>query len=81
MNIITIPKKLANSDDLVVLPRQEYEAMMEASSRVAHVPRRQIREFTPTTAQKRALREAKKEYRRGETLSYDQLVKKLGLTN
>lgn len=26
MNVITIPKKLANRDDLVIIPKQEYEA-------------------------------------------------------
>lgn len=26
MNVITIPKKLASQDDLVIIPKQEYEA-------------------------------------------------------
>ena len=27
MNIITIPKKIAGTDDLVIIPRKEYEAL------------------------------------------------------
>lgn len=27
MNIITIPKKIAGDDDLIVIPRKEYERM------------------------------------------------------
>ena len=31
MATITIPKKLAGSDDLVVLPRKEYEALVHSA--------------------------------------------------
>lgn len=33
MPTITIPKKLAGGDDLVVLPRKEYEALLGAHSK------------------------------------------------
>jgi len=46
MVILTIPKKLTRRDDLVVIPRREYEALIEL---------RKIREFVPTAAQKKAL--------------------------
>jgi len=72
MNTVTIPKKLANKDDLVVIPRKEYEALLAL---------KKIKEFTPTTAQKRALAEAENNLKKGKTLSYDELVEKLGFTS
>ena len=72
MNTITIPKKLAGKDDLVVLPRQEYEALLKL---------KKVKEFTPTAAQKKALQRAELNLHKGKTLSYNALVKKLGFTN
>ena len=72
MPTITIPKKLAQKDDVVMVPRKEYEALIEL---------RKTREFTPTAAQKRALVKAEQNVKRGKTLSYHELVRKLGLTN
>ena len=72
MATITIPRTLAQKDDLVILPRQEYEALLEVKT---------IKEFTPTAAQKRALIKAEQNLKRGETLSYNELVRKLGFTN
>ena len=72
MNTITIPKNLAKKDDLIVMPRREYETLLAL---------RQVREFVPTAAQKRALLQAENNFRKGKTLSYNELVKKLGFTN
>ena len=72
MPTITTPKKLAQKDDVVMVPRKEYEALIEL---------RKTREFTPTAAQKRALVKAEQNVKRGKTLSYHELVRKLGLTN
>lgn len=69
MTLITIPKKLAQKGDLVVVPRREYETLLK---------QRIVKEFTPTAAQKRALKDTMQEYRAGKTLSYDELVRKLG---
>ena len=71
MSTTIIPKKLAQKDDVVIVPRKEYEALIEF---------RKTREFTPTVAQKRALVKAEKNFKRGKTLSYHELVRKLGLT-
>ncbi|OIP74736.1 MAG: hypothetical protein AUK06_03060 [Parcubacteria group bacterium CG2_30_36_18] len=71
MNTITIPKKLAGKDDLVVIPRKEYEALLVF---------KKFKEFTPTLAQKKALLKAESNFRKGRTLSYYELVKKLGFT-
>lgn len=69
MNSIIIPKKIASKDDLVIVPRREYEALLEL---------KKFREFTPTTAQKRALARAERNLKEGKTLSYNELAKKLG---
>lgn len=72
MRTITIPQKLANKDDLIVIPRKEYESLLEL---------KKIKEFTPTLTQKRALARAESNLRGSKTLSYRELVKKLGSTN
>ena len=72
MNTITIPKKLAKKDDLVVIPRKEYEALIEL---------KKIREFTPTVAQKKALSQARRNRKAGNYLTIDELIKKLGFTS
>ncbi|MBI2640323.1 MAG: hypothetical protein HYW91_00340 [Candidatus Sungbacteria bacterium] len=71
MDTLTIPKKLAQKDDLVVIPRKEYEGLLEL---------RRMKEFIPTRAQKRAMLRAERNFSRKKTLSYNELVKKLGFT-
>lgn len=68
MNTITIPKNLIK-EDLVIVPRKEYESLLKLKT---------IKEFIPTSAQKKALRRAERNFIRGKTLSYGGLVKKLG---
>ena len=70
MVILTIPKKLTRQDDLVVIPRREYEALLEF---------KKIKEFTPTFAQKKALTGARKEYKAGNYLTFNELKQKLGI--
>ena len=72
MSTITIPKNLAGKDDLVVIPRREYEALLAF---------RKIREFVPTAAQKRALIQARKNRKEERYLTINELRKKLGFTN
>jgi len=72
MDTITIPQKIRARGDLVVIPRKEYEALLEL---------KRAKEFSPTAAQKRSLVEAERNFRKGKTLSYRALVKKLGAAN
>ncbi len=72
MNTITIPKKLAQRDDLIIVPRREYEALLAL---------RKLKEFTPTSAQKKALSKAEINFRQGKTLTYNELVRKLEFRN
>ena len=72
MNTITIPKTLARNDDLVVLPRKEYDALLEL---------RKTKEFKPTSGQLKALMRAEKNLSIGKTLSYNELTSKLGFAS
>lgn len=72
MSTITIPKKMTKKGDLVVIPREEYEALLES---------KKTREFEPTAVQKKALANAENNLRKGKSLSYNELAKKLGFTN
>ena len=58
--------------DLVLVPRKEYESLLIL---------RKYKEYTPTPAEKRALRRAELSLKKGKTLSYDELTTKLGFTN
>lgn len=71
MNTITIPKKIASKDDLIIIPRKEFEALLKL---------RKFKEFSPTAIQKKALARAESSFRSDKTLSYHELVKKLGFT-
>jgi hypothetical protein len=68
MPVITIPKKLAD-DDLIIIPRREYKAL---------VADKKMREFFPTPTHKKALARAELNYRRGKSLSIHELRRKFG---
>lgn len=69
---ITIPKKLAEKGDLVIVQRREYEDLLEL---------KKVKEFAPTSAQKKALARAEANLKQGKTLSYHELARKLGFAN
>ena len=48
---VTIPKNITNGKDLIVISKEEYEALMTL---------KKIYEFQPTSSQKRALTAARK---------------------
>jgi len=58
MPTITIPKKLIKNDDLVIIPRKEYEEYYQWKE-VAKL----FKTFTPTTAQKRDFKKAREDYK------------------
>jgi len=72
MNLITISKKFARNDDLVVMPRGEYESLLSF---------KKADEYQPTLAQRRSLARAENNLKLGKTFSYDELVKKMGFAN
>ena len=69
---ITIPGNLTNGQELVIIPKEEYEALMRLKS---------VYEFQPTSIQKRALEKARKNRKKGDTLTVRELKQKLGLTD
>ena len=71
-NTLALPRKLVQKNDMVIIPRKEYEALLEL---------KRVKEFLPTPAQKRALIQAEMNFNRKKTLSYNELIKKLGFTN
>lgn len=69
---ITIPQKLTQGKELIVIPREEYEALIVL---------KKIYEFQPTAAQKRALARARSNRKKGATLTLSELKSALGLAN
>ena len=71
MNTVTAQKKY-QGEDVVVIPRQEYEYLIKF---------KKIKEFSPTLAQKKSLTQAENNFKKRKTLSYNELVQKLGFAN
>lgn len=69
---ITIPKNLTNGKELVIIPKEEYEALITLKS---------VYEFQPTSIQKRVLEKARKNRKKGEVLTLGEIKQKLGLTD
>lgn len=69
---VTIPQKLTHGKELVVIPLEEYEALMEL---------KKIYEFQPSSAQKKALNRARTNRKAGVVLTLSDFRKKLGLTD
>ena len=73
MTIVTIPKTLARKGDLVVLPRGEYELLIQRQPRAVPLVRL-------TAAEKRAIAQSEKEFARGEYVTLEELEHELGGT-
>lgn len=72
MPIITIPKELVIKGELAVIPRKEYEEFLRFRLK-------NIKEVTMTPAQKKALERARKNFAKGNFLTFHELQQKLGL--
>ena len=72
MQAIAVSKKPISRENFVTIPRAEYTALLEL---------KKTKEFTPTTAQKKALARAEQHLKKGETFSYGELVSKLGYSD
>lgn len=70
MPVITIPKKVKKGEELVAIPRKEYEEFLRL--------RKYIPTIKLTAAQKRDLVQARKEYQKGEYVTLFQLKRELG---
>lgn len=74
MPILTIPKQLTKGDELVVIPRREYEVFSEWRETIGR-----FKEFMPTPALKRDLKRARAEYRRGKFLTLHEFQRRMAL--
>jgi hypothetical protein len=72
MKAITIPRSLSRQGDLVVIPRKEYEELLEL---------KRVREFTLTGKQRAALKRSERNLNLGKTLSLNAAAKSLGFTD
>lgn len=70
--IATISREITKGEELVVIPRREYNELQEF---------KRIREFVPTLAEKRALKRGRKNRLSGNFLTIDELGRKLGIAN
>ncbi len=73
MPIVSIPEKIKADEELVAIPRKEYEEFLR------------LRKYIPvvklTLAQKRDLVQARREYQRGEYITLRKLERELGSKN
>lgn len=76
MATITIPKNLIKNDDLIIIPRKEYEEFYQWKEAA-----RTFKTFTPTAAQKKDLARARKNRAQGNFLTINELKHKLGFAN
>lgn len=74
MSTITIPKNLIKNDDVVVIPRKEYEEFYQWKEMV-----KSFKTFTPSAAQRKDLARARKEYAAGKYITLSQLENELGI--
>ena len=77
METITIPKRLAGKD-LLLVPKEEYEALQE---RARFAPPLKFKTVKITAAQRRAFEKAEKNFAAGKTISLDVFRRKLGIRN
>lgn len=69
---VTIPYKLTRGKELVVIPLEEYEELVEL---------RKIYEFKPSEKIREALKKAKINRKKGRVLTLHELKKDLGVTD
>lgn len=69
---LTIPSKLTNGKELVIIAREEYEALLGI---------RNFIEFQPTSKQKKILQEARKNRTKERVITLNELKNDLGLTD
>lgn len=67
--LITIPKKLAGKEDLVVIPRSEYENYLNLKKIIPLVK--------PNATEKRAIKQGRKEIRQGKYSTLQDLKNEL----
>lgn len=73
MNTITIPKNLIKNDDLVIIPRKEYEKMKAQMTPTFYLKGKEAEKLD------KLVKDGLREYERGETISATSLKEALKL--
>jgi hypothetical protein len=76
MTTITIVGKNSKAEELVAIPRKEYEELLGWKK-----TGEAIKEFTPTATQKKALERSRKNRKQRKTMTFHELKRKLGAGN
>lgn len=73
MNTVTIPKEITRGEDLVVMPRKDYEKFLgwQKTTEIFEPPRK-FKTHKPTAAERREIAEARKNFAEGRYLEWDQ---------
>lgn len=69
---LTIPYKLTHGKELVIVPLEEYEDLVEL---------RKIYEFKPSKTARKALEKARANRKKGQVLTIHEVKNNLGLTD
>jgi len=67
---IAIPKELSKNEDLMVIPRSDYEEFLQLKKIIPLI--------NSTLSEKKAIKEARKEIKAGKYLTLNQLKNELG---
>lgn len=69
MSVITIPKKLRQKEDLVVIPKSDYKEFLEL--------KKVIQIDKPTTAEIRVIKRGRREIKKGKYVEWEKLKQEL----
>ena len=69
MTIATIPKRITKGEDLIIIPRREYEEFLELKKAIPVI--------SLTPSEKRALKKAREEHKEGRCLSWEEAKNEL----
>jgi len=70
MSISTILKKVSEKQDIIAVPRAEYEDFLKF---------KKIKTFIPTIQDKKVLKRAMENLKKGKSISFDEFTKKSGI--
>ena len=73
MNTITIPKNLIKNDDLIIIPRQKYEELLDLE--------KIIKIIKPIKSELQAIKQGRKEIKKGKYISWHELKQELAYNN
>lgn len=74
MTTLTIPKELAEKGDLVLVPMTEYKEFSDWQKSI-----KPFKTYLPTISEKRELRSAREDYKKGKFITINELKHKLAV--